>query len=196
MNHEESLARLDRGNECFVKGDHEHPRLDEEIRQHTFENGQNPFVAVLSCADSRGPIEYLFDQGIGDIFSVRNAGNVCGDNALGTLEIGVYKFDIPLIVVLGHTDCGAIKLAVDEKKLGGVMDAIIDKITPVVHRVRETHPDLGGRDFYTEVTKANAQHVGEELLAKSELLRDKVKQGKLRVIAGLHHLHSGKVDWL
>ncbi|MDP8237646.1 MAG: carbonic anhydrase [Candidatus Hatepunaea meridiana] len=193
---DKELKRLTEGNERFAEGKSEHPNLGEELRHETFHSGQEPFVAILSCADSRAPVELVFDQGIGDVFSVRNAGNIYDDIELGSLELGVYKFNIPLLIVMGHTDCGAIKLGVQGDRLHGYMTKVIDHIIPVAEAVKRRHPDLSGEALETEVTKSNALRVVEEIIEHSEVFRKKIIDGELKIIAAMHDLKSGKVSWL
>lgn len=193
---DEALKRLIEGNARFAAGESIHPNQGEEWRHETYYSGQTPFVAMLSCADSRAPVEIIFDQGISDIFSVRNAGNIYDDTELGSLELGIYKFNIPLLVVMGHTDCGAMKLAVKGNRMHGYMTTVIDHIIPVVNKVKEEHPELTLDDLVLEVTKANAISVAKELVEQSKILRYKVRDGELVIKAALHDLKSGKVEWL
>ncbi len=193
---EQALELLTEGNARFAAGTSIHPNLTEQVRIGTFENGQKPFCAILSCADSRAPVELVFNQGIGDIFSVRNAGNVADEAVQGSLELGVYKFSIPLLIVMGHTDCGAINCAVDDDRLHGSMPTVIDRIIPVVEAVRERHPELGGDELILEVTKANARHVVNELTERNDVFRRKIAGGELKIMSALHDLRSGRVEWL
>jgi len=192
----EAIQILTEGNARFAAGQHLHPNLTEQIRLETHDRGQNPFVAILSCSDSRSPVELVFDQGIGDIFSVRNAGNTADEGVQGSLELGVYKFNMPLLVVLGHTDCGAIRCAVEDTPLKGEMVTIIDRIKPVVQEVRHRCPDLTGDDLITEVTKDNVLYTIDTLIDRSEILHDRVFSDELTIIAALHDLKSGMVEWL
>ncbi len=193
---EEAIEFLIAGNARFAAGASIHPNLTEQVRLETYEQGQKPFCAVLSCADSRAPVEMVFDQGIGDIFSVRSAGNVADEVVRGSLEMGVYKFGIPLLIVMGHTDCGAIKLAVDGDRLHGSMPSVIDLIIPVAETVREQNPGLGKDGLILEVTRANARHVVNELVKRSDVFRRKIVGGELKVMSALHDLKSGLVEWL
>jgi len=192
---EQALDLLNEGNARFAAGASIHPNLTERIRIETFENGQKPLCAILSCADSRAPVELVFDRGIGDIFSVRNAGNVADEVVQGSLELGIYKFGIPLLIVMGHTDCGAIKCAVDGDRLHGSMPKVIDRIIPVVEAVRQQRPGLSKDELVLEVTKANARHVLNELTERSDVFREKIAGGELKVMSALHDLKSGKVEW-
>ena len=192
----EALQILTEGNTRFVAGQLKHPNLTEQIRIDTYENGQKPFCAILSCADSRAPVELIFDQGIGDIFSVRNAGNTADEGVQGSLELGVYKFGIPLLMVMGHTDCGAIKCAIDDTPLKGEMVTVINRIKPIVTETRHQKPDLSGEELIIEVTVANARYTATILAERSEVLRKMIASGELTIVAALHDLKSGKVEWL
>ena len=190
----ESLSKLKEGNDRFASGNSIHPNLSAEVRNETLVNGQKPFAAVVSCADSRCPVDLVFDQGIGDMFSVRTAGNVLDGLAMGSLELGVYKFDIPLVVVLGHTDCGAIKLAIDGKELPGEMQGIIEKIMPAIEEVQQKFHKLNPEMLEYEVTAANMKKVIDEI-SNSEVIKKRIDEGKSMVIGGIHQLDSGVVEW-
>jgi len=192
----ESITRLIEGNTRFASGSMKHPRLDAAVRSETLDNGQHPFAAVLSCADSRVPAEIIFDQGIGDIFSIRNAGNIVDDTVVGSFELCVYKFNTPLLVVLAHTDCGAVKLAIKNDLLYADMSKIIRKIRPVAELTIEAYPELTGNDLLTEVIKSNALKSIQELIDKSELIRERVEEDRLQVMAGIYYLEDGSVKWL
>lgn len=196
QNPNEIVRILQQGNARFASDKPMHPRTDPVIRRQTLVEGQKPMVAVLSCSDSRSPVEIVFDQGIGDIFSFRDAGNIVTRNVVGTLELGVYKFGIPVIVVLGHTDCSAVTLAINEDTLQGSISPVIEKIIPIARETRRKYPELTGGDFLTEVTKANALKGVREIREMSPLIREKSEQGKMLVVAALHDLETGKVRWL
>ena len=193
---EESLALLKEGNRRFAEGEHQHPNIDHITRTETFRRGQEPFAAVLSCADSRVPVEYIFDCGIGGIFSVRNAGNVCDETALGSIELGVSKFNIPLVLVLGHSDCGAVKLALDETQLEGMMGRLIGRIKPAVRQVTAERPQLAADEILLEVTKANAKNTAENLTTQSVILRTAVEKETVRIMPAMYCLEKGLVDFL
>lgn len=191
----DALQKLTEGNQRFADGKSTHPNLDDNRRVITFENGQEPFAAILSCADSRAPIEMVFDQGIGDIFSVRTAGNVIDDVTLGSIELGVHKFNIPVLLIVGHTDCGAIKLAVENSELEGKMPQVIEKILPAVESVQQQFHKLSNDMLIYEVTKENAKNVAQELIERSAVLKERVASGKLKILAGIHDLKTGAVEY-
>ncbi len=132
INADEALHLLLAGNERFAAGKPEHPHTDLSRVESTAKNGQAPFAAVLSCADSRVPVETVFDRGVGDLFVVRVAGNVADSGTLASVEYAAEHLHTPLVVVMGHTQCGAVKAAVDNAQLDGSLPALIDLIRPAV----------------------------------------------------------------
>ena len=142
---EEAIARLKAGNARFAEEKSSHAGADAARRSETARS-QQPFVTILGCDDSRVPLETVFDQGIGDIFAVRVAGNVCDVDEMGSIEYGVSHLGTRLLVVLGHTDCGAVTAAVTGAELHGNIRRVVDKIEPAVAAAQATHRDLHGKD--------------------------------------------------
>ena len=192
----EAIQILTEGNARFAAGQHLHPNLTKQIRLETHDQGQKPFAAILSCSDSRSPVELIFDQGIGDIFSVRNAGNTADEGVQGSLELGVHRFNVPLLVVLGHTDCGAIRNAIEDTPLGGAMAGLIERIKPVVEKVKRYKPELTGDELMLEVTQANARHTAEILTNCSDIFQNRIASGELTITTALYDLKRGLVEWL
>lgn len=190
------LERLMRGNERYVEDRLEHPNRDADRRRETAQFGQSPIVATLSCSDSRAPIEVVFDKGVGDIFSVRTAGNIIDELVLGSLELGISQFDIPLLCVLGHTNCGAIKLAVEVNRLSGNMSRIVHGILPVFERVTRKHPQLSKEKLIEKVTEENVRSVIREIRDKSEIIDERAILGDLLIIGGVIDIESGLARWL
>ncbi len=131
---DEAARLLADGNERFVRGEPQRPNQDESRRVETARNGQKPFAAILSCSDSRAPVEIIFDRGIGDIFSIKVAGNVSGVGQLDSIEYCVEHLSVPLLVVLGHSGCGAVKAA-----LG--LDVLDENVPEVIKRIRPSIVD-------------------------------------------------------
>lgn len=187
MGPEAALDRLMAGNGRFTAG--RLTSFDDDLailREHT-EAKQEPFAAVLSCADSRVPVELIFDQSIGRIFVGRVAGNVCSPEMFGSLEYGAAVLGIPLIVVLGHDGCGAVKAAIAGQAVPGQISSLFAPIRPAVERAG---PDL-------EATiKANAQIQADLLRTASPVLAGLVAQRKLKVVAADYELASGRVHLL
>ncbi len=186
-----------RGNERFVAGEPQHPRQDVERRQE-LALAQTPHAALFGCSDSRLAAEIIFDKGIGDLFVVRNAGQVISDSVLGSLEYAVSVLDVPLIVVLGHDSCGAVLAAIaaegeDAPTLPPHIGGIIAKITPAVRRV------VKAQDV-TDPTAADDQEVGREhlrdtiaeLIDSSELISDAIAAGTLAVVGANYRLLEGR----
>lgn len=169
--------------------------MDTEVRLETYNNGQKPFVGILSCSDSRIPIEMIFDQGIGDIFSVRNAGNICDDITMGSFELALANFNIPLLIVLGHTDCGAVKLALKDETLPGHMSRVVSKIQPSVQKVMENRPELEGSRLEFEVALQNAHRAVSELTQGSRIIAERIDSGKLMILPAMYYLEDGSVEW-
>jgi carbonic anhydrase len=184
--------RLLDGNARFVAGTSEHPRQDATRRSETAA-GQKPFAIIVGCADSRTSPELLFDQGIGDLFVVRLAGNIVDDAALGSVEFAVAKLGARLIVVLGHEKCGAVSAAVDAVKGAaappGHIGAVVDAIKPAAASV---HGQTG--DAVENAMKANVHSVVERLKKASPVLAPYLQSGELRVVGARYDLDDGKVE--
>lgn len=193
---EEAVSRLKEGNFRFCHDHCLHPHEDAKRRVQTAVGGQHPFAAVLTCSDSRVPVEIVFDQGIGDIFTIRVAGNVCGADELGTIEYVVEHLGAPLLVVLGHTDCGAVTAATVGMEVHGTIKAIVDKISPAVEQAHVAHPELNGKALVPCAIEANVWHAVEELLKNSIIARRQIEAGKLKVVGAIYDVKSGQVNWL
>jgi carbonic anhydrase len=182
-----ALGRLMQGNNGFVQG--KLAFFDEDLailKEHTV-GKQEPFAAVLSCADSRVPVELIFDQSIGHVFVTRIAGNVCTPEVIASLEYGAAVLGVPLIMVLGHDGCGAVKATIDGKPVPGQISALYAPLRPAIERAG---PDL------TAAIKANAQIQADLLRTASPVIAALVKTGKMKVVAAYYDLASGKVTIL
>jgi len=189
-----ALDRLLRGNGRFIKGESRHPHQSLE-HLHEVAKGQHPFAITIGCADSRVPPELLFDQGLGDIFDQRVAGNIPDDLLLGSIEFAVEEFGSPLLMVLGHERCGAITATVDAIENGtqapGHIAAIVDALRPVVKPVMD---DPG--DAVENGVRANIFDVVEQLVKRSDIVAEKVDAGELDVVGARYDLDTGKVTLL
>ena len=193
---DQAIERLTAGNVRYVEGRPVHPNQSDARREQTAAQGQHPYSTILSCSDSRVPLEVLFDQGIGDIFVVRVAGNVCGVDEMGSIEYGVDHVGTPLLVILGHTECGAVTAAVTDAHVHGSIKPLVDRIAPAVARAKAAHPDLHGKELVPSATEANVWNSIEELFAHSEITRHCVESGKLKIVGAIYDVKSGKVRWL
>jgi len=196
MKPSEALSRLKLGNERFIADKSLFARTTSERLRETTESGQNPFAVVLTCSDSRTPPEYIFDQGIGDIFVVRVAGNVCDGIGLGSIELGVEHCGASLVVVLGHRNCGAVAMAVDREFITDAVDEILEKIIPSVKEVKEIEPGIDRDTLINEAAKLNARNAKEDILEKSEAIEEKERSGALQIIAAYYDIETGRVEWL
>ena len=207
MNTDQSLKMLRDGNERFVNGNRSYPHQNFR-RIHDLANGQYPYATVLSCSDSRVPPEHIFDVGLGDLFVVRVAGNICGEIETGSLEYAVNHLKTQLIVVLGHTSCGTVTAAVERSEtqsnlvaqgssvLRDNLAGMLNKITPAVARIRQQNPKLTGARFITAVVYENVWQSMEDILRYSPVICNSVRDQRVTLVGSLYHVENGSVDWL
>jgi carbonic anhydrase len=190
-----ALQYLKLGNARFVAGRSVRCDLISQIRATA--SGQAPFAAVVGCIDSRVPPEFVFDQTIGDIFVARVAGNFVNPDIIGSLEFATKLAGAKAIVVLGHSDCGAVKGAIDDVKLGN-LTATLANIRPSVAKVAKLMGPHTSKDrlFVQAVAEQNAKDAAALLLSRSAVLHDLVSAGSLNVAAAMHDLDTGAVRWL
>jgi carbonic anhydrase len=193
---DEALARLKNGNLRFVEGKAKHPRTDAARRTETVIDGQHPVAIVIGCADSREPVELIFDQGIGDVFVIRVAGNVCNTDEIGSAEYAADHLGVPLCIVLGHTNCGAVTAAATNAELHGSVGTLVDGIKPAVAAAQKEHPELKDKALVPAATEANIRQSIGNLQSKSPILSKLVTSGKLRIEGGTYDLESGQIKWL
>jgi carbonic anhydrase len=194
MTPQQALTELKVGNERFVSN---HPlRRDFPADVKATDAGQYPFAVVLSCLDSRQPIEIVLDQGIGDIFSARVAGNVLNDDILGSMEFACKVSGAKLIAVIGHTHCGAIKGAIDDVQLGN-LTGLLTKIKPAIDTVpADVQPRTSKNyPFVDLVCEENVHLVMKEIRERSPVLREMLDKGEIGLVGGLYDLHTGKVEF-
>ncbi len=192
----EAVELLKAGNERFLQKKQLTRDLNAQVLQTS--TGQFPFAAVLSCIDSRVPVEVIFDQGIGDIFSARVAGNFINEDILGSLEYSCKVAGSKAVVVLGHTSCGAVKGACDHVKLGNIT-SMLDKIMPAVDAV-ET-PEGADRsssniDFVNQVVEKNVEFALRDINKKSPVLKQMLENGEIEIVGAVYDVKSGKVSFL
>jgi carbonic anhydrase len=190
------------GNEAFIAGEPRHPHQDAERRQ-SVAKAQNPNAALFGCSDSRLAAEIIFDKGLGDLFVVRNAGQVISDSVIGSLEYAVAVLDVPLIVVLGHDECGAVRAAIDSSApdafpLPPHIADLIAPIGPAVQRVRAAEVAEGtlpsdGFPTIGEVVREHLRDTVTELLERSELISVAIANGTLGVVGANYRLAEGRV---
>lgn len=189
-----ALQFLKEGNKRFISNLKVNRNLLEQVIATSA--GQFPFATILSCIDSRSPAELIFDQGLGDIFSIRIAGNILNEDILGSMEFACKIAGSKLILVLGHTNCGAVKGAIDDVKMGH-LTSLLNKIKPAISgetaisNHRNTHNTL----FFERVTCLNVKHVIPQILEKSQVLKDLYDRGEIAIEGGVYNVESGKVNF-
>lgn len=191
---DEIINILKKGNDRFVNGSLSEKYLKHQVNATSF--GQNPFAIILSCIDSRTTAEHVFDLGLGDIFSIRIAGNIINEDVLGSMEFGIYKVGVKLILVLGHTSCGAIIGACDNAKLDN-LTLLLNKIKPAIDAEKTENENRNGSNsnFVNKVAVQNVYLTIERVRKESPLISEYEKDGKIKIIGGLYNIETGKVDF-
>lgn len=186
---------LKKGNERFVNNIKAHRNLLEQVNETS--SAQFPFAAILSCIDSRTSAELIFDQGLGDIFSIRIAGNILNEDILGSMEFACKIAGSKLIVVLGHTNCGAIIGACDDVKLGH-LTTLVNKIKPSIEIETQTLSERNGKNikFVQNVTVNNVKLAVEGIRRRSPILSEMENDNKIKIIGGMYDVETGIVKFL
>jgi carbonic anhydrase len=189
---EQALTILKEGNKRFINNLKVNRNLLEQVNDTR--DGQWPFAVVLSCIDSRTSAELIFDQGLGDIFSVRIAGNIVNEDILGSMEFACKVAGSKLVVVLGHTKCGAIKGACDGVELGN-LTTLLSKIEPAVKDEKQTTADRSAKnaEFVENVAAINVRRNVELILAKSPILEEMVQNGEIAIVGAMYDVGTGEV---
>jgi carbonic anhydrase len=190
MTGEQALEKLLAGNRRYAEMRQKHPHQSSE-RRHALLEGQHPFAVILSCSDSRVPSELIFDQGLGDLFIVRTAGHVMDDLIVASIEFAVHVLTVPLVIVLGHSQCGAVVSAVQGRVLPGKISRIVESIQPAVAAVQRQPGDLA-----TNAIRANAQLTAQTLISTSPIIHEAVRQNRLLVVPAFYDLSTAEVEVL
>ena len=192
---DEAIAALKAGNERFVTGNMINQDFSKQIEKTS--GGQNPYAAILSCLDSRIPTEIVFDQGIGDIFVGRVAGNVEDINMIGSFEFASAIKGVKTIVVMGHTACGAVGGACQNAKLGN-LTLLLNEIQPAVELVKAEHPNENVCDapLVDDISQANVVKTINDIRAKSPVIVELEKEGKVKLVGAMYDVTTGKVTFL
>jgi carbonic anhydrase len=194
----DALDRLRQGNARFVANvggvDSSHDRRAELV------NGQEPFAIILGCSDSRAPAEFVFDQGLGDLFVIRVAGNIIAPSLVGSVEFAAEAFSTKLVVVMGHTQCGAVTATIEQlrRSSGPVspnLQDIVDRVRPAVETIVRTRPDLNGDALVREAVRANIRASVDQLRHGSRLLEGLIKKDGLMVVGAEYALETGAVEF-
>ncbi|PKL37475.1 MAG: hypothetical protein CVV44_14075 [Spirochaetae bacterium HGW-Spirochaetae-1] len=193
---DEALTLLKTGNERYSTARMIHPNITRLRMEETDKNGQHPYATIIGCSDSRVPLELIFDAGLGDIFVIRVAGNVADTDEAGSIEYGVDHLGTPVLIVLGHSKCGAVTAVAKGDEVHGNIPRLVDNIGPAVDKAREKL----GNDFSPALLEAsivnNVWQSIEDLYTRSPSTIQRVREGKLKVLGAVYHLESGKVEWL
>jgi carbonic anhydrase len=189
-----ALELLKDGNKRFVNN----LKVNRNLLQQANETseGQHPFAVILSCIDSRTSTELIFDQGLGDIFSVRIAGNIMNEDILGSMEFGCKVAGSKIIVVLGHTKCGAIKGACDHVEMGN-LTALLSKIRPAVddEETITQNRNSSNAEFVEKVSVINVKRTVKSILQRSPILKEMIENGEIGIVGGTHDLTTGQVTY-
>lgn len=189
-----ALELLKDGNKRFVNN----LKLNRNLLQQANEtsDGQHPFAVILSCIDSRTSAELIFDQGLGDIFSVRIAGNIINEDILGSMEFGCKVAGSKIIVVLGHTKCGAVKGACDHVEMGN-LTALLSKIRPAVDDETTTTENRTSKnaEFVENVATINVKRTVKAIMERSSILKEMIESGAIGIVGGTHNISTGEVKF-
>lgn len=192
---ESALQFLKEGNDRFLQN----TRADRDLLKLVNEtsSGQYPFATILSCMDSRTSAELIFDLGLGDIFSIRIAGNVINEDILGSMEYGTKAVGTKIIMVLGHTKCGAIVGACDNVQLGNLTQ-LLDKVKPAIDQETTTQTERNGKntEFVGNVIKNNVHLAMKQIEEQSPVISELVQEGKIKIVGGIYDVETGKVTFL
>jgi len=196
----EAIKRLKEGNQRFVSGVRSIDTIVKQMQRADFVEGQTPFAIILGCSDSRVPAELIFDQGLGDLFVIRVAGNIVAPSQIGSVEFAAELFGTQLVVVLGHSMCGAVKAAIDDlerptdERSSNVL-SIVNRILPVVEPLFETELRDDPDKLLESAIHANILSSTNHLMHGSQLLESLIQQGKLKIIGAEYSLETGCVSF-
>ena len=188
-----ALDVLKEGNKRFISNLKINRNLLQQVNDTA--NGQHPFAVVLSCMDSRTSVELIFDQGLGEIFSIRVAGNVVNDDILGSMEYACKVVGSKLIVVLGHSKCGAIKGACDGVEMGH-LTGLLEKIHPAIETTNGSEKEFLNMAYAEKVAYANVHNSMEEILNRSRIISELFEEGKIGIVGGMYSVDNGSVQFI
>jgi carbonic anhydrase len=191
---EMALNLLKEGNHRFINNLKANRNLLEQANETS--DGQHPFAIILSCIDSRTSAELIFDQGLGDIFSVRIAGNIINEDILGSMEFACKVAGAKIIAVLGHTKCGAVKGACDHVEMGN-LTALLSKIQPAVYdeKTELQNRNSNNSDFVEKVAVINVKRAVHAIVERSPILKDMLANGEIKLVGGVHEISTGEVTF-
>ena len=190
----QALQLLKEGNQRFINNLKVNRNLLQQANETS--DGQHPFAVILSCIDSRTSVELIFDQGLGDVFSVRIAGNIINEDILGSMEFGTKVAGAKIIVVLGHTKCGAIKGACDHVEMGN-LTALLSKVQPAVYDEKTVTENRSSSndEFVEKVATINVKRTVQAIMERSPILKELIDNGAVGIVGGTHDIGSGEVHF-
>ncbi len=196
----DALLKLRDGNRRFVAGDVAAASMASRAHQAGMSNGQTPFAIVLACSDSRVPVELVFDQGFGDLFVIRVAGNVVAPSQIGSIEFAASQFGTRLVVVLGHSNCGAViatleELSLDKTHRSPNLRAIVDRVRPAIEPLLETYRDSDDQALTGAAVRANIQASVERLSHGSLILEQLINDSELTIVGAEYSIETGRVEF-
>ncbi|MDD7804694.1 MAG: carbonic anhydrase [Endozoicomonas sp. (ex Botrylloides leachii)] len=196
----EALKRLQEGNKRFISGNRDLDKLANNSRRSNLASGQSPFAIILGCSDSRVPVEIIFDQGLGDLFVIRVAGNIATPSQLGSIEFAADNFHSPLIVVLGHSRCGAVSATLNElrhpsQKPSENLSSIINAIKPSVANLLEGDTQSSEEALIQQAVRANITGSVNQFCRSSALLKQLVQKNNLLIVGAEYALETGQVTF-
>ena len=200
INADQALQQLKEGNARFVANQSKHDPASHEAQRAMSTDGQTPFAVILGCSDSRVPVEIIFDQSMGDLFVIRVAGNVVANSQVGSVEFSVASFGTPLVVVLGHTTCGAIGATVDELLKPGTdyspgLRSIVERIEPAIKELVDTDLKDDHAKLCLHAMRANVRASTNALKHASKIIEDRVESGELKIVGAEYDLGTGQVNF-
>lgn len=191
---EMALELLKEGNNRFINNLKENRNLLQQANETS--DGQHPFAVILSCIDSRTSVELIFDQGLGDVFSVRVAGNIINEDILGSMEFGCKVAGSKIIMVIGHTKCGAVKGACDHVEMGN-LTALLSKIQPAVYdeTTEFDNRNSSNDEFVEKVAAINVKRTVHAIMERSPILKEMIETGEIGIVGGSHDVTTGQVTF-
>lgn len=189
-----AIELLKKGNERFVNNLKMNRNLLQQVNETS--DGQHPFAVILSCIDSRTSAELIFDQGLGDVFSVRIAGNIQNPDILGSIEFGCKVAGAKIVVVLGHTKCGAVKGACDQVKMGN-LTTLLEKLQPAVDGEKSTTSErnASNSEFVEKVASLNVKIIQKQIVKNSPILLEMIEKDEIALVGGMYDVETGLVDF-
>ncbi len=189
-----ALELLKEGNKRFINNLKQNRNLLQQANETS--DGQHPFAVILSCIDSRTSVELIFDQGLGDVFSVRIAGNIINEDILGSMEFGCKVAGSKIVVVIGHTKCGAVKGACDHVEMGN-LTALLSKIQPAVYdeTTEFDNRDSSNDEFVEKVAAINVKRTVHAIMERSTILKGMIETGEIGIVGGSHNITTGEVTF-